>query len=77
LGKNAGHRPGEAIEHVQRIHGPDFRARVLIFEQVKGLDVEPSFVGVIDLVSIKGDLLAFVSALTETFDWIYWRIRLF
>jgi hypothetical protein len=49
----------------------------LIFEQVKGLDVEPSFVGVIDLVSIKDDLLTFVSALTETFARIYWRIRLF
>jgi hypothetical protein len=70
-GQDAGHRPGEAIEHVQRVHGPDFRARGLIFEQVKGLDKEPSFAGVIDLVSIKGDLLAFVSALTEAFAGIY------
>jgi hypothetical protein len=66
-GKDAGHLPGEAIEHVQRIHGPDFRARGLIFEQLKGLDKESSFADVIDLVSTDGDLLAFVSALTETF----------
>jgi hypothetical protein len=70
-GKDAGYRPGEAIEHVHRIHGPGFRARGLIFEQVKGLDNEPSFAGVIDLVSTEGDLLAFVSALTETFAGVY------
>jgi hypothetical protein len=70
-GKDAGHSPGEAIEHVQRIHGPNFRARGLIFEQVKGLDKEPSFAGVVDLVSTEGDLLAFVSSLTETFAGVY------
>jgi hypothetical protein len=70
-GQDAGHRPGEAIEHVHRIHGPGFRARGLIFEQLKGLDKEPSFAGVIDLVSTKGDLLAFVLALTEIFTGIY------
>ena len=71
LGKDAGYWPGEAIEHVQRIHGPDFRARGLIFEQVKGLDKEPSFAHVIDLVSTAGDLSRFISALTETFARVY------
>jgi hypothetical protein len=70
-GKDAGYWPGEAIKHVQRIHGPGFRARGLIFEQVKGLDTEPSFASVIDLVSTDGDLLAFVSALTEAFVGVY------
>jgi hypothetical protein len=70
-GRDAGYSPAQAIEHVERLHGPGFRARGLIFEQVKGLDEEPSFASVIDLVSTEGDLLAFVSALTETFARIY------
>jgi hypothetical protein len=70
-GKDAGYWPGEAIKHVQRIHRPGFRARGLIFEQLKGLDSEPSFARVIDLISTEGDLPAFVSALTETFAGVY------
>jgi hypothetical protein len=70
-GQDAGYSPAEAVERVERLHGPGFRARGLIFEQVKGLDGEPSFAGVIDLVSTAGDLPAFISALTATSAQIY------
>ncbi|MCZ6867556.1 MAG: questin oxidase family protein [Chloroflexi bacterium] len=69
--RDAGKMPSDALEHVRRVHGPDFQARGLISEQVKGLDEEPGFAGAIDLVGTVGDLSQFISDLTETFAKIY------
>ena len=71
MDRQTSYSPREAIEYVERIHGPDFEARGAIVEQVKGLDDEPSFAKAIALVDITGDLSEFISALTETFAGIY------
>jgi hypothetical protein len=68
---HAGHSPGEAIQHVQRVHGPDFEAQGAIVEQLKGLDTQPAFASAIDLVDTAGDLSGFLSELTATCAGIY------
>jgi hypothetical protein len=65
------HSPREAIQYVERVHGPGFEARGAIVEQVKGLDDQPAFVNAIALVDTTGDLSAFISELTETFAGLY------
>jgi hypothetical protein len=69
--RHARHSPGEAIQHVQRVHGPDFEAQGAIVEQLKGLDVQPAFASAIDLVDTAGDLSGFLSELTATCAGIY------
>jgi hypothetical protein len=71
FGSDAGHRPRPALEHVRRLHGPDFRGRGLIFEQLRGLDEEEPFRDVVDLVSTEGDLSRLISELTEALAAIY------
>lgn len=68
---NAGHSPGSAVEHVDRLHGPDFDGSGGITQQVMGLDEHPEFAGTIDLVDTGGDLSSFISNLTETFAGVY------
>lgn len=68
---HAEHSPGEAIQHVQRVHGADFEAQGAIVEQLKGLDAQPAFVSAIDLVDTTGDLSGFLSELTATCAGIY------
>ena len=70
-GSLSGYSPKEAVQRVERIHGPGFEARGAIVQQVLGLNDEPSFDGAIDLVDTSGDLSAFISELTETFAGIY------
>ena len=69
--RQTGHSPREAIQYVERVHGPGFEARGAIVEQVKGLDDQPAFVSAIALVDTTGDLSELVSELTETFAGIY------
>jgi hypothetical protein len=69
--RHAGRSPREAIQHVQRVHGPDFEAQGAIVEQVKGLNTQPGFASAIDLVDTAGDLSGFLSELTETCAGIY------
>jgi Questin oxidase-like len=71
LGRQAGHSPRGAIQHVRRVHGPGFEAQGAISQQVKGLEREPEFAGAIDLVDTAGDLSWLISELTETFAGIY------
>ena len=68
---HAGRWPREAIQHVRRVHGPDFEARGSIVQQVKGLDEQPEFATAIDLVDTAGDLSRFISELTETCAGLY------
>lgn len=68
---NAGYAPGSAVEHVDRLHGPDFDGSGGISQQVTGLDGHPEFAGTIDLVDADGDLSGFISNLTETFAGVY------
>ena len=63
--------PAEALADVSLANGPDYLPRGLISQAVKGLDAQPSFSGVIDLVDTAGDISAFVSNLTETFAHVY------
>ncbi len=71
-GGNAGHTPGEALAHVQRINGPDVELRGGgVAHQLSGLDHEPSFTGAIDLADTSGDLSRLISDLTETFAGLY------
>ncbi|MDH3605355.1 MAG: questin oxidase family protein [Candidatus Tectomicrobia bacterium] len=70
-GRQSGYSPGEAIQYVERVHGPDFEARGAIVQQVKGLDEQPEFVKAVALVDTAGDLSGFISELTETFAGIY------
>jgi hypothetical protein len=69
--RHAGYTPPEAIQHVPRLHGPEFDTQGSIVGQIKGLDAHPEFAGVIDLVETPGDLSAFLSQLTATFAGIY------
>jgi hypothetical protein len=63
-GTDAGWSPRQALAHVRRLHGPDFRAQGVIHKAVQGLDADPSFAQAIDLVSAHGDLAYFLSELT-------------
>src|SRR5262249_23600073 len=67
----AGRSPREAMQHVRRIHGPDFDARGSIVQHVKGLDHQPEFASAIDLVDTAGDLSRFLSELTQTCAELY------
>ena len=68
---NAGHTPRTALDHVARLHGPDFNGSGSIAEQIKGMENHPEFAPVIDLADASGDLSLFISNLTETFAGIY------
>jgi hypothetical protein len=70
-GQHAGHTPSKAVQYVQRIHGPDFDASGSIVQQIKGLDNQPEFTQVVDLVDTAGDLSGFLSELTATWAGIY------
>ncbi len=70
-GTDAGWTPHEALAHVQRIHGPGFEAPGSISNAVRGLETEPSFLPVIDLVNTAGDLERFLSNLTEGCTRVY------
>ena len=61
---NAGHAPGAAVEHVERLHGPEFEGSGSIQQQIMGLDEHPEFATTIDLVDTGGDLSGFISSLT-------------
>ena len=63
--------PAEALAEVERVNGPEYLPRGLIFQAVRGLDEQPSFAGAIDLVDTAGDLPDFISNLTETFAGVY------
>ena len=69
--QNAGHLPESAVEHVDRLHGPDFDGSGGISQQVMGLEEYPEFARTIDLVDTGGDLSEFISNLTETFAAVY------
>ena len=68
---NAGHTPRAALDHVARLHGPDFDGSGSITEQIKGMEDHSEFAPVIDLADASGDLSLFISNLTETFAGIY------
>lgn len=68
---DAGHSPRSAVEHVDRLHGPDFDGSGGITQQIKGLDDHPEFADAINLVDTGGDISNFISDLTETFAGIY------
>ncbi len=60
-----------AVEHVDRLHGPDADLSGGIYQQVMGLKEHPEFIGAIDLVDTGGGLSEFISDLTETFAGVY------
>ncbi len=66
-----GDPPRQAMQHVHRIHGPDFDARGSIVQHIKGLDHQPEFTSAINLVDTAGDLSQFLSELTETCAALY------
>lgn len=68
---NAGHAPGAAVAHVERLHGPEFYGSGGISRQVTGLDDHPEFAGAIDLLDTDGNLSRFISNFTETFAGLY------
>ena len=63
--------PLDALESVQRIHGPGFQPQGNIAQAIRGLDEHPFFEGVVDLVGTSGDLSDYISNLTETFAGVY------
>ena len=65
------HSPRNALDRVERLHGPDFDGSGAIVEQIKGLEDHPEFAPVIDLVDTSGDISGFISGITETFAGIY------
>ena len=69
--ENGGHTPKAALDHVARLHGPDFDGSGSITEQIKGMEEHPEFASAIDLADASGDLSLFISNLTETFAGIY------
>ena len=69
--ENAGHTPKAALDHVARLHGPDFDGSGSITEQIKGMEEHPEFASAFDLADASGDLSPFISNLTETFAGIY------
>ena len=68
---NVGHIPGNALDQVKRLHGPEFNGVGAIVEQIRGLEEHPEFEAAIDLVDTSGDISGFISNLTETFAGIY------
>lgn len=68
---HGGFSPNSAVEHVGRLHGPEFEGSGSIQQQVMGLDEHPEFSPAIDLVDADGDLSTFISILTETFAGLY------
>ena len=68
---NGGHTPKSALDHVERLHGPEFDGTGSITEQIKGMEDHPEFAPAIDLADASGDLSRFISNLTETFAGIY------
>jgi hypothetical protein len=70
-GVNADNTPRVALNHVERLHGPEFDGTGSIVEQIKGMEDHPEFAPAIDLVDTSGDISRFISNLTETFAGIY------
>ena len=70
-GQHHDYAPRQAVQHVRRVHGPDFEAQGSIVQQITGLRAEPDFAQVVDLVDTTADLSQFISNLTETFAGIY------
>ena len=68
---NDGQTPRAALDHVERLHGPDFDGTGPIQEQIKGMEDQPEFAAAIDLVDTSGDISRFISDVTETFAGIY------
>lgn len=64
-------QPQDALESVQRIHGPGFQPQGNIAQELRGLDEHPSFDGVVDLVGTSGELSQYISNITETFAGVY------
>jgi hypothetical protein len=70
-GRPTGHSPSVAVQYVRRVHGPDFDASGSIVRQIEGLNGQPEFATVVDLVDAAGDLAWFFSDLTETCAGLY------
>ena len=70
-GENAGHSPADGLEHVRRLHGPEFDASGSIVRQIQGLEEYPEFKAAVNLVDIGPDVSRFISSLTETFAGVY------
>ena len=70
-GDHAGHAPRSALQHVERLHGPEFGGSGSIVQQIKGMENHPEFEPAIDLVDTSGDISRFISNITETFAGIY------
>jgi len=70
-GHPIGHSPSAAVQYVRRVHGPDFEASGSIVQQITGLDNQPEFATAVDLVDTAGDLVWFLSDLTETCAGLY------
>ena len=70
-GDHAGHPPRSALQHVERLHGPEFDGSGSIVQQIKGMEDHPEFAPAIDLVDTSGDISRFISNITETFAGIY------
>ena len=69
--ENAGYSPASGLEHVRRLHGPDFDASGSITRQIQGLESHPEFESTVDLVDTGTDVSRFISSLTETFAGVY------
>ena len=67
----ANNTPRVALNHVERLHGPEFDGTGSIVEQIKGMEDHSEFAPAIDLVDTSGDISRFISNLTETFAGIY------
>ena len=65
------HEPRSALQHVERLHGPEFDGSGSIVQQIKGMEDHPEFGPAIDLVDTSGDISRFISNITETFAGIY------
>src|SRR2546428_2637321 len=70
-GRPTRHSPSAAMQHVRRIHGPNFEAPGSIVQQIKGLDDQPEFATAVELVDTAGDLSWFISEITETCAGLY------
>jgi hypothetical protein len=64
-GTDRGWGSRQPLAHVCRPHDPMFRAQGVIHEAVQGLEADPAFAPVIDLIRPDGDLSRFLSELTE------------
>lgn len=71
--ETGGLSPRLALEQVKRIHGPDYSGSGFIFEQIRGLNEEPSFSEVINLITEDGDVDRLLSDVTEVFAGLYLR----